>query len=83
MVTNPSTDAVNLINIAHQRAANAAHTIATLPVVKDEVGSSEFSSGNLINPLLSLKKAEIETSAAVKILQTENKMIGSLFDAIS
>lgn len=83
MITNPSSSAVNLINTAHQRAAEAAHTIATLPVAKDEVGSSEFSSSDLIKPVLSLKKAEIETSAAVKILQTENKMIGSLFDAMS
>jgi len=83
MITNPSSSALNLINSAHHKAAEAAHTIATLPVAKEEVGSTEFSSTDILKPLLSLKEAEIETLAAVKILQTEDENLGSIFDAMT
>ncbi len=83
MITNPSSSAVNLITSAQNKAADATHTIATLPVAKDEVGSNEFRSTNLLNPLLSLKEAEIETSAAIKILEVDEKVKGSLFEAIA
>lgn len=83
MITNPSSSALNLINSAQHKAAEAAHTIATLPVTKEEVGSTEFNSTDLLKPILSLKEAEIETSAAVKILQTEDENLGSLFDAMA
>lgn len=81
MINSPSTSALNLISNAQYKAANAAHTIATLPVKTDEVGSTEFGSNDIIKPLLSLKEAELETAAAVKILQAEDKALGSLFDA--
>ncbi len=83
MITNPSSSAVNLIATAQHKVADAAHTIATFPVAKDEVGSTEFRSDDLIKPLLSLREAEMESSAAVEILKTENEMIGSLFDAMT
>ena len=83
MITNPSSSAVNLITSAQHKAADAAHTIATLPVAKDEVGSNDFSSTDLLKPLLSLKEAEIETSAAIKILEVDDKVKGSLFEAIA
>lgn len=81
MITNPSTSAVNLITSAQHKAADAANTIARFPIAADEVGSTDFSSSGLIKPVLSLKEAEIETSAAIKILETENKMLGAIFDA--
>jgi hypothetical protein len=83
MITNLSSNAVNLITNAQHKAADAAHTIATLPVAKDEVGSSNFSSTDLLKPLLSLKETEIETSAAIKILKVDHKIKGSLFKAIA
>ncbi len=83
MITSPSSSAVNLITNAQYKAADAANTIATLLVAKDEVGSSEFRSDDLIKPVLSLKEAKIETSAGVKILQAEQQMPGSLFNAIA
>ncbi|MCF6251035.1 MAG: hypothetical protein L3J75_07165 [Methylococcaceae bacterium] len=83
MISNPATSAVNLITSAQFKAADAAHTIATFPVAKDEVGSAEFTSGDLFSPILSLKEAEIETSAAVKILKADNEMKGALFNAIA
>lgn len=83
MITNPSSSAVNIITSAQHKVADAAHTIATLPVAKEEVGSSEFRSEDLIKPLLSLKEAETESAAGVEILKTENEMIGALFDAMA
>jgi len=82
MITNPSTSALNLINSAQYKAADAAHTLATLPVAKDEVGSTEFSSTDMLKPILSLKEAELETSAAVKILEVDKENTGALFDAM-
>lgn len=83
MITNPSSSALNLISSAQYKAADAAHTIATLPVAKEEVGSADFSSTDILKPVLSLKEAEIETSATVKILKTEQENLGAIFDAMA
>lgn len=80
MDISPTNSALNLINGAQNKSAEAAHKIATLPIKNDEVGSSEFEPRDIIKPVLSLKEAEFETSAAVKILETEKKTIGSLLD---
>ncbi len=82
MIRSPTESALNLINNAQFKASEAAHTIATLPVSDDEVGSSNFSSKDLLTPIISLKEAELEASAAVQILQTEQETVGSLFDAM-
>jgi hypothetical protein len=75
-----NTSAVNLINSAQQKSAGAAQVIAELPIQKNEVGSTEFNPSDIIKPLLSLKEAEFETSAAVKLLEADKKTIGSLLD---
>jgi len=75
-----TSSAVNLINTAQHKSADAAHIIARLPIQKDEVGSSEFKSSDIIKPVLSLKEAELETSAAVKLLKADKETIGSLLD---
>jgi len=80
MSITPTTSAVNLINTAQQKSADAAQVIAKLPIQNNEVGSSEFKSDDIIKPVLSLKEAEFETSAAVKLLETDKKTIGSLLD---
>lgn len=73
--------AINLISSAQQKAASAAQTIATLPVQKDEVGGTKDVAPNeMFKPILSLKEAEIETSAGVKLLEADKKTIGSLLD---
>ena len=82
MITNASSSALNLINSAQLKAADAAHTIATLPVANDEAGTTDFSSNELLPPILSLKEAELETSAAVKILEVDKENTGALFDAM-
>jgi len=83
MITNSSISALNLISSAQHKAADAVQTIARLPVAVNEVGSSEFSSTDLLKPLLSLKEAEIETSAAVKILEVDKENLGTIFDVMS
>lgn len=80
MNITPTTSAINLINTAQHKSADAAQEIAKLPVQKDEVGTSEFNSGDIIKPVLSLKEAELETSAAVKLLEADKQTIGSLLD---
>lgn len=80
MDISPSASALNMINGAQHKAADAAHKIAALPVKNDEVGSLEFRNEDIFKPILSLKEAEFETSAAVKILETEKKTIGSILD---
>ncbi|WP_305908737.1 hypothetical protein Q9L42_009200 [Methylomarinum sp. Ch1-1] len=81
MNINPATSALNLISHSQQKANEAAHTIATLPVQKEEVGGADdFASDELFKPVLSLKEAEQESQAAVKLLQTDQKMQQSLID---
>lgn len=80
MNITPTSSAFNLISSAQNKAADAAERIATLPVKSEEVGSPDFKSEDLVKPILSLNEAELETSAGVKILETEKEMIGSLLD---
>lgn len=75
-----TSSAINLINTAQHKSADAAQVIARLPIQKDEVGSSEFKSNDIVKPVLSLKEAELETSAAVKLLKADKETIGSLLD---
>jgi hypothetical protein len=80
MNISPTTNAVNIINNAQHKSADAAQAIARLPIQNDEVGSTEYNSDDIIKPVLSLKEAELETSAAVKLLQADKEMKGSLLD---
>jgi len=80
MNITPTTSAVNLINTAQHKSADAAQVIAKLPLQNDEVGSTEFNSTDILKPVLSLKEAEFETSAAVKLLKVDKETIGSLLD---
>ncbi len=80
MTINPTQSALNLIGNAQFKAGQAAQQIATLPVKGDEVGSPDFNSQDLIKPVLSLKEAELEMSAAVKVIQTDNENLGRLLD---
>ena len=80
MNITPTTSAVNLINTAQHKSADAAQVIAKLPIQEDEVGSSEFRSSDITKPILSLKEAELETSAAVKLLNADKETIGSLLN---
>jgi len=80
MNISPSSSATLLINNAQRKSSDAAHTIATLPIQKDEIGSSEFNSSDVIKPILSLKEAELETSVAAKLIAADKKMLGSILD---
>lgn len=81
MNVNAFTSATNLITSAQNKASEAAQTIARLPVQNQEVGGSgEYQSGDLFKPILSLKEAEFETSAATKVIKAQDEMLGSLLD---
>ncbi|TAN68220.1 MAG: hypothetical protein EPN17_09280 [Methylobacter sp.] len=80
MNVTPTSSAINLINTAQHKSADAAQVIAKLPMQNNEVGSAEFNSNDIIKPVLSLKEAELETSAAVKLLEADKKTTGSLLD---
>jgi hypothetical protein len=69
MNITPTSSAVDLINTAQHKAADAAQVIARLPIQNNEVGSSDFNSSDILKPLLSLKEAELETSAAANYLK--------------
>ena len=76
--------ATNLIMQAQQKAANAAQTIANLPVQANEVGGSpNVAATELFKPILSLKQAEQENSAGVKLLQNQKKTLGSILDVVA
>ncbi len=83
MITSTTSSTANLITNAQYKASTATQTIAKLPMKKNEVGSTEFNSSNLIKPILSLKEAEFETSAAAKLLETDKVVRSSLFDAMA
>jgi hypothetical protein len=84
MNINPATSALNLITSSQNKANEAAHTIATLPIKKEEIGGTrDYQSDTLFKPVLSLKEAELESKAAVKILETDKDTKQSLFDAFA
>ena len=80
-ITDTSRTAFNIISNAQEKANQAAHYIATLPVDSQEVGKpTDFDSKSLLSPILSLKEATIENQAGVKLLQADSKMKQSVLD---
>ena len=81
MQTSLTGSATSTILNAQYKANNAAQTIANLSVQNNEVGGSkDIASGDLFKPVVSLKEAELETSAGVKLLQAESKTVGTLLN---
>lgn len=84
MSINPLSSATNLITSAQQKAENASQAIAKMPLDKQEVGGpGDLKSTDYVRPLVSLKEAEFETTAVVKVIQADREMqesIGRLFD---
>jgi len=80
MNISPDSSAIQLFNSAQQKSTDAAVQIAKSPIQSNEVGSSNVNQQDIIKPILSLKEAEFETSAAVKLLNAEKEMLGSLVD---
>lgn len=80
-VNSLTSSATSTIINAQQKADTAAQTIANLSVQSSEVGGSKnIGSGDLFKPIVSLKEAEQETYAGVKLLKTQKNMVGSLLD---
>lgn len=80
MNINPLSSATNLITSAQQKADTAAQTIARLPMQNQEVGpgTEAFKTNDVFKPVLSLKEAEFETKAGVKLVQAEKEMNDTL-----
>jgi len=84
MNINPTNSALNLINSSQQKANEAAQNIARFSVAKGEVGGSQdVKSTDLFKPVVSLKEAELENSAAVKVLKTDQEMQKSILDVFA
>jgi hypothetical protein len=80
---NITNSALQGLNSAQQKANNAAQQIASLPIKANEVGSANFNSTSLIKPVLSLSEAELQNSAAVKILKTQKETLGNFIDTVA
>ncbi len=79
----PTNSTVQLFNSAQQKASIATTAIAQASIQKNEVGSPNINPQDIIKPVLSLKEAEFETSAATKLLDAEKKTTGSLLNVIA
>jgi len=75
--------AVQLFTSAQQKASVATTTIAQASIQKNEVGSPNINPQDIIKPVLSLKEAEFETSAAAKLLDVGKKTTGAFIDTIA
>jgi|GEM_PF-2591932 hypothetical protein len=71
---------INLIHTAQLRSENAAKAIVNQSLPKTDAGGVEFSPESLIKPVLNLKKAELETAAATKIIEAQSKTIDAILD---
>ncbi len=84
MNVNLNTSAANMIFSAQNKSAEAAQQIATSTVNSDETGASSANNdvrpGELSKPVTQLSEAELETSAAVKILETDQENQQALLD---
>ncbi|BCG65429.1 MAG: hypothetical protein methR_P3268 [Methyloprofundus sp.] len=80
MGISPSSSAIQLVNTSMQKATTAAEDINKASIQNNEVGSSTFEQQDILKPILSLTEAELETSAAVKLLEADTNMLGSLLD---
>ena len=71
---------INLINSAQLRSETAGREIAGLTLQKTEAGQVEYQPDNLIKPVLDLKRAELETASGAKLIEAEQKTIGSILN---
>ncbi len=80
MNISPDSSAIQLFSSAQQKSNDAAIQIAKSSIQSNETGSFNFNQQDIIKPILSLKEAEFETSAGVKLLNAEKNMLGSLIN---
>lgn len=62
---------------ATQRAAEASQQIAQAGTTATENGLPEQ---DLVKPVVELKQAEQQAAASAKVIETENRVLGSLLD---
>jgi hypothetical protein len=75
-----SSSGLDLLLSSQAISSSAAREIANSTLPKTETGQTSYQQDALIKPVLDLKKAEPQTSAAAKILDTEQKTLGALLD---
>lgn len=62
---------------ATQRAAEASQQIAQAGLTETESTQPEQ---DLVKPVVELKQAEQQAAASAKVIETENRVLGSLLD---
>ncbi|MCX7087074.1 MAG: hypothetical protein NTV00_03360 [Methylococcales bacterium] len=67
--------AIKAISSANFKASSAAQSIASSSVANNPSDNRDISTS-----VVNLKEAEIQNAAGVKLLQTEQKMLGSILD---
>lgn len=84
MNINALSTATNMITSAQQQTENATQTIAKMPLHAQEVGGpGELKSTDYVPPLVSLKEAEFQVKAGVKIIQADQEMQDSIGSIIN
>ncbi|WP_347988359.1 hypothetical protein [Methylomonas sp. AM2-LC] len=80
-INSLSATGLGIITSAQQKATTASQTIANLSTQNGEVGGTQITSPNdMFKPILSLKEAEQETYAGIKLLRTQKNEVGSLLN---
>ncbi len=75
MSTSPITTGIQAFSNALNRAHDSANKIAQ--------SSISGSSADLVAPLIDLKVAEQQATAAATVIQAENAQVGTLFDILA
>ena len=80
MTINATNSAINSINHSLHKVEKAADELASLSVQTSKDGGNENIVDDILRPIMDLKEAELETSAAARIIRAENEMLGSIID---
>ncbi|MGR9072547.1 MAG: hypothetical protein ACU833_05710 [Gammaproteobacteria bacterium] len=75
MTINAVNSAINTINASLHKVEKAAEELAGLPAAEDENLVED-----VVRPIIDLNQAELETSAAARIIRAEKEMLGSILD---
>ena len=79
MPISATSQATTSITASLHKVERAAGELASLSVASGK--DNESDTGNdIIRPIIELTKAELETSAAAKLIRTETEKIGSILD---
>ena len=77
---NTINSALNTINHSLYKVEKAADELASLSAQSSNNGDDGEIVDGILRPIMDLKEAELETSAAARIIRAENEMLGSIID---